>query len=131
MLAPSDGVTVDVTNLQAARTWYSKKLGLGYASSGDDGVGVVLGYSRFERRVYLRQAVGNPSRNTSPDRRPIIFAYDLAATHESLSSQGVATSCLQIDSGGNQFFRFVDLEGNELEVCQVSEPDPGSGWFKV
>lgn len=131
MLAPSDGVTVDVTDLQAARRWYSKTLGLGYASTKDEGAGVVLGYSPFELRVYLRQAVGNRSLDTSPGRRPIIFAYDLAATHESLSSQGVATSSLQSDSGGNQFFHFVDLEGNELEVCEESDPDPESGWFKL
>jgi hypothetical protein len=34
---------------------------------------------------------------------------------------------LQQDSGGNHFFLFRDLKGNELEVCQESWVQFGSG----
>ena len=77
-----------------------------------------LGYSADSVVVYLVEIVGNARPNKSLGRPPIVFARKLADAHEYLSTRGVDVGPIQSDSGGNQFFRFRDLEGNELEVRQ-------------
>jgi catechol 2,3-dioxygenase-like lactoylglutathione lyase family enzyme len=115
-----DGIAVDVVNLEAARRWYAEKLGLDYSSTDlpEEEGSMVLGYSAKERLVYLNQVVGNRHPNARPGHPPMLFASKVEAAHEYLSSRAVAVGPLQSDSGGNRFFRFSDLEGNEVEVCQ-------------
>jgi hypothetical protein len=79
---------------------------------------VGLGYSANDLVLYLNAVSGNVQPNVRSGRPPIMFVQKLGNAHEYLSSQGVSVSPIQSDSGGNQFFRFHDLEGNELEVCQ-------------
>jgi catechol 2,3-dioxygenase-like lactoylglutathione lyase family enzyme len=111
-------VAVDVRDAKAARQWYSDRLGLPYFSSEVEGVTVGLGYSANDMVLYLNEVSGNVRPNARAGRPPIMFARKLGNAHEYLSSQGVSVSPIQSDSGGNHFFRFRDLEGNELEVCQ-------------
>src|SRR5712692_5605103 len=115
-----DAVTVEVRDLAAAQRWYSEKLGLHYSSTEIEEASMVLGYSHEDAQLYLVEVSGGKRSEGQPDRPPIIFASKLAAAHEYLSSRGVAVGPFQSDSGGNKFFRFRDLEGNELEVCQES-----------
>ncbi|MFZ3378979.1 MAG: VOC family protein [Candidatus Acidiferrales bacterium] len=120
IFAPSDGVAVDVVDVGAARLWYSEKLGLNYSSTKVEEASMVLGYTSDDPQVYLSEVVGNERPDVRPGRPPILFAKKVEAAHEYLSSRGVAVDPLQSDSGGNRFFRFKDLEGNEVEVCQQS-----------
>lgn len=81
---------------------------------------MVLGYSEKDPRVYLCRIAGSARPDVVPGHPQILMTTRLADAHEFLSSNGVDTDPLQSDSGGNQFFPFRDLEGNELEVCQHS-----------
>jgi catechol 2,3-dioxygenase-like lactoylglutathione lyase family enzyme len=115
-----DSVVVDVRDLAAAKKWYAEKLGLTYSSTDipEDQGSMVLGYSAEDAYLYLVQTTGDARPNTRPGHPPIMFSKKLPAAHEHLSSRGVAVGPIQSDSGGNRFFRFPDLDGNELEVCQ-------------
>jgi catechol 2,3-dioxygenase-like lactoylglutathione lyase family enzyme len=113
-----DSVAVDVRDLEAARRWYSEKMGLSYSSTDVEEADMVLGYSDKDAYLSLVRITGADRPNRQPGRPPIIFARKLNAAHEYLSSRGVEAGSIQQDSGGNHFFRFRDLEGNELEVCQ-------------
>ena len=118
MFSSEGDVVVDVRDVVAAQQWYSEKLGLSYSSAEVEEASLELGYSADSVVVYLAEIVGNARPNESLGRPPIMFARKLADAHEYLSTRGVDVGLIQSDSGGNQFFRFRDLEGNELEVCQ-------------
>jgi hypothetical protein len=118
LISNSDGSAVDVVDLEAARLWYAEKLGFGYSSTEDENADVVLGYSEKELIFYLSRIVDDKRPNLRPGHPPILFSKKLDDAHEVLTSRGVDVGAMQEDSGGNQFFRFRDLEGNEIEVCQ-------------
>jgi catechol 2,3-dioxygenase-like lactoylglutathione lyase family enzyme len=120
---PSEGIVVEVVDVEEARRWYSEKLGLSYSSKdvAEEEATIVLGYSeRDDPVIYLCAVDGNQRADAQPGRPPILFAKKVESAHEYLSGRGVAVGPLQSDSGGNRFFRFTDLEGNEMEVCQDS-----------
>jgi catechol 2,3-dioxygenase-like lactoylglutathione lyase family enzyme len=114
----ADAVAVKVHDVAAAQRWYAEKLGLHYSSTKSAEATMVLGYSADDAQLYFTKISGSQRPDIIPSRPPIIFARNLAAAHEYLSPRGVAVEPLRSDSGGNKFFRFRDLEGNELEVCQ-------------
>jgi hypothetical protein len=105
-------------DLEAARLWYAEKLGFTYSSTEDENADVVLGYSDQEVHVYLSRVVDNNRPNLRPGHPPMLFAKKLDNVREVLITRGVDVGESQKDSGGNQFFRFRDLEGNEIEVGQ-------------
>lgn len=110
-------MAVDVRDVAVARRWYAERLGLGYSSPNvekDEG-DMVLGYSANDPVIYLVHHDKRPKNKSG--RAPIMFTRKLPRAHDFLSSRGVDVGPIQSDSGGNQFFRFRDLEGNELEVC--------------
>ncbi len=111
-------VAVDVRDVAAARRWYSEKLGLSYSSADVEEAALELGYSGDFVVLYLVEIAGKERPNKIPGSPPILFARKLADAREYLCTRGVDVGPIQSDSGGNQFFRFRDLEGNELEVCQ-------------
>jgi len=111
-------VAVDVHDVAVAQRWYAEKLGLRYSSTEVEEASMELGYSPDEVVVYLVEVAGNKRPDSQPGRPPIMFARKVADARECLSSRGVDVGPIQFDSGGNRFFRFRDMEGNELEVCQ-------------
>lgn len=118
----ADSVAVDVRDIAAAELWYREKMGFNYRSTNVDGeVGdMVLGYSADEIFLALVKVSGSERPDVRRGHAPIIFAKKLSAAHEYLASRGVDVGAFEQDSGGNHFFRFRDLEGNVLEVCQGS-----------
>lgn len=120
IFSPTEGIAIGVINFEAARQWYKEKLGLSYSTScaeAEEG-SIVLGYSDDDLQVYLCEITGTERPDVRPGHPPILFAKKLEAAHEYLSSRGVDVGPVQSDSGGNQFFRFRDLEDNEVEVCE-------------
>jgi catechol 2,3-dioxygenase-like lactoylglutathione lyase family enzyme len=111
-------VVAEVRDVQAAQRWYAEKLGLPYSSTEVEEASMELGYSADSVVVYLVDISTDERPKKSRERPPILFAKRLADAHEYLSARGVDVGPVQHDSGGNQFFRFRDLEGNEFEVCQ-------------
>ncbi|HTZ49346.1 MAG TPA: hypothetical protein VMH20_17280 [Verrucomicrobiae bacterium] len=118
MFSSAGDVVVDVRDVAAAQRWYSEKLGLPYSSPDVEEASLELGYSADSIVVYFVEISGSECSKKSPGKPPIMFARKLADAHQHLSSRGVDVDPIQSDSGGNQFCRFRDLEGNELEVCQ-------------
>jgi catechol 2,3-dioxygenase-like lactoylglutathione lyase family enzyme len=115
-----DYVAVNVRDIVAAQQWYKEKMGLHYSSPDVQEADMLLGYSAEDAYLSLAKITGSERPDRRRGRPPIIFAGKLTAAHEYLSSRGVDVGDVQEDSGGNHFFRFRDLEGNELEVCQES-----------
>jgi hypothetical protein len=118
MFSSGGDVAVNVADVEAARQWYSEKFKLPYSSTRVEEANMELGYSAEAVVIYLVRVSSNKCPDKSSRRPPIMFARNLTQAHASLSSRGVDAGPIQSDSGGNQFFRFRDLEGNELEVCQ-------------
>ena len=116
----SDSAGVDVLDIDAARIWYAEKLGFTYSSTNVDPeeADLLLGYSETEILFYFCRVIDGKRRNARPGHPPILFAKKVDDAHEFLIARGVDAGALQSDSGGNRFFRFRDLEGNEVEVCQ-------------
>jgi len=52
-----------------------------------------------------------------PAARPIIFTRNVEKAHRWFSAQTSTTGPIETDSGGNHFFAFRDLDGNQIEVC--------------
>jgi catechol 2,3-dioxygenase-like lactoylglutathione lyase family enzyme len=113
-----DSVAVDVRDVATAQRWYKEKMGLPYFSTDVEEADMVLGYSAEDANLSLVKCTGSNRPDSVPGHPPIIFAKKLATAHEYLSARGVNVGPIQQDSGGNHFFRFRDLDGNELEVCQ-------------
>lgn len=107
-------------NIPAAQKWYAEKFGFKYAAPHGDGdeACTVLGYSKDNIVISLADASANPNLESVPERPPIIFANKLDRAHESLMSKGVQVDPVEADSGGNRFFRFRDLDGNKIEICE-------------
>jgi catechol 2,3-dioxygenase-like lactoylglutathione lyase family enzyme len=114
-----DNCTVDVRNLAAAREWYKEKLGLreSHDRTEDDSgrpfadLCVSKSDGAFVSLVELEPGA-------APGKQHAIFyAKKLEKAHEWLAQRGVTVESMAVDSGGNHFFRFRDLEGNAIEVC--------------
>jgi len=118
MFNAAGDVALDVDDVAATQRWYSDKLGLHYSSNPVEEAGMGVGYSPDAIVIYLSKATGSRRSDTRQERPPIMFSRRLNNAHEFLSSRNVEVGPIQKDSGGNRFFRFRDLEGNELEVCQ-------------
>jgi catechol 2,3-dioxygenase-like lactoylglutathione lyase family enzyme len=118
MFYSAGDVVAKVHDVAAAQRWYSAKLGLLYSSTDVEEASMELGYSAEQVVVYLVEISGNECPNKGTGRPPIMFVGGLGDAHKYLSTRGVDVGPIQSDSGGNRFFRFRDLEGNELEVCQ-------------
>jgi catechol 2,3-dioxygenase-like lactoylglutathione lyase family enzyme len=118
MFYAAGDVVLDVHDVAAAQQWYSEKLGFPFSSPDVEEANMELGYSADDVIVYLAEIPGNERPKMSAGKPPIMFARELLNAHKYLSTRGVDVGPIQSDSGGNEFFRFRDLEGNELEVCQ-------------
>jgi catechol 2,3-dioxygenase-like lactoylglutathione lyase family enzyme len=114
-----DNCAVDVRNLAAAREWYKEKLGLREArdrTQDDSGrpfadLCISKGDGTFVSLVELEPGA------TPGKQHAIFYAKKLEKAHEWLAQRGVTVESMAVDSGGNRFFRFQDLEGNAIEVC--------------
>jgi hypothetical protein len=118
MFTSAGDVAVNVRDVETARRWYSEKLRLPYSSMEVEEASMELGYSAEAVVIYLVGISCTERPEKSSRRPPIMFVRKVTQAHEWLCSRGVDAGPIQSDAGGNQFFRFRDLEGNELEVCQ-------------
>lgn len=118
MFGAGGGVAIDVVDVEAARIWYAEKLGLDFSSTDIEECTMALGYSKEDIQICLCKVIGNERPNVRPGHPPMFLAKKLEDAYELLSAHGVSATPVQSDSGGNRFFRFKDLEGNEVEVCE-------------
>jgi catechol 2,3-dioxygenase-like lactoylglutathione lyase family enzyme len=118
----SESFAVPVRDVQTSRVWYNEKLGLrdGPKDIADDsGKPYVVLQLRDDELVTL---VEDQERAATPrlpgDVAPIFFTGNTAKAHAMLKERDVPVEPIERDSGGNEFFRFMDLDGNRLEVCK-------------
>jgi hypothetical protein len=113
-----DSVAVDVRDIAAAQRWYEQKMRLDYSSTDVEEADLVLGYSAQNAYRYLVKVTGADGPDRTPGRPPIIFAGKLMVAREYLSSRGCGCRVPSRRLRWQSFFRFRDLQGNELEACQ-------------
>lgn len=109
-------ITVSVKDLNRAVAWYRDKLGLSVKPEKSYSGEVYLGYLQRETPMIVLFPVVD-RKIPFADRHLILFTRKLDSVHAELASVGIDVGLIQSDSGGNRFFRFRDLERNELEVC--------------
>ena len=113
-----DNCVVEVRNLGAARDWYKKTFGLREVSGErEDDSGrpfVDLSISNDDTSLTL---VEREAASPAQSEHVIFFTRNLEKAREWLIKRGVTVEAVASDSGGNRLFRFLDLEGNAIEVC--------------
>jgi catechol 2,3-dioxygenase-like lactoylglutathione lyase family enzyme len=114
----SDGCAIDVRNLAAATEWYKKKLERKDAKTDreDDSGRPFIDLRLTHSEIFLSLVEVMPG--TSPNSGHVIFFTNhLEKAHQWLEGRGVSVEPITADSGGNRLFRFLDLDGNKIEVC--------------
>jgi catechol 2,3-dioxygenase-like lactoylglutathione lyase family enzyme len=115
LLRIPDSICIGVTDVAAASSWYTEKLGVqqDLVSTGDAGECVSLGLStRDEAAIVLGP------RDTTPEERPILYTSNIEKARDLLTSRGVSVSPIEEDQQGTHYFIMRDLEGNEIEVTE-------------
>jgi catechol 2,3-dioxygenase-like lactoylglutathione lyase family enzyme len=112
-------IAVGVKDIDRAIGWYCDVFGLD--SGMETALEVTLGYRGGKSRsiIPLVVLVKIPEWRTAAavERHPMLFTRNLRKIHQDLVSKGINPGPIQEDTGGNHFFRFQDLERNEIEVC--------------
>jgi catechol 2,3-dioxygenase-like lactoylglutathione lyase family enzyme len=119
-------ILVGATDIRRAEAWYKDTFGFVSESQGRDPSEIYLGYSSEDSPVYRLitiRSVDERQMSVFASRHVILFTRELESIRGKLLAKMVNVSVIQQDSGGNQFFRFQDSEGNWIEVCI----EPGSG----
>jgi catechol 2,3-dioxygenase-like lactoylglutathione lyase family enzyme len=112
-------ISVPVKDPKAAARWYGVVLNLNCVAGWDlVPVGMTDNMDRSNPGPQI-VFVNTPDGPLSPTgtKRPIIFTRDVENAHRWFSAQTSTTDPIHRDSGGNQFFTFRDLDGNQIEVC--------------
>ena len=113
-----DNYAIDARNLADLREWYKEKLGLQEATNNrEEDSGRPFADLHISSDDTFLSLVELPSGATAEKRHVIFYAKHLEQAHKWLVGRGVFVEPISTDSGGNQLFRFHDLEGNTIEVC--------------
>jgi catechol 2,3-dioxygenase-like lactoylglutathione lyase family enzyme len=114
----ADNCAVDVRSLAAARAWYRDKLGFAEVKTDreDDSGRPFADLSDSKSEPFLTIVEMAPGASATKEH-VIFYAGNLEKTHKWMSERGVTVEPITADSGGNRLFRFLDLDGNAIEVC--------------
>jgi catechol 2,3-dioxygenase-like lactoylglutathione lyase family enzyme len=112
-----DNISVGVRDLERAVAWYQEKLGLRLTPLKSEDYDAFLALARNDEVGLALVMVPPGETKANVEGHPILFSKKIEAAHKEFASRGVNVEPIQADSGGNRFFRFRDLEGNEIEVC--------------
>jgi len=112
-----DSISVGVRNLDRAAAWYQEKLGLRLTSLKSEDFGAFLAFAKDDEIGLALVAIPPGETEANVPEHPILFTNKIEAAHAEFASRGIHVKPIQSDSGGNRFFRFCDLEDNEIEVC--------------
>jgi catechol 2,3-dioxygenase-like lactoylglutathione lyase family enzyme len=113
-----DTVIVRVRDIEAAKRWYREKLGLEPTFEDDGEQLAVLGCGGTSLTLWQwasHEAAPSPA---DAGCYPIFSAVDVEQAWRTLRTRGVTVEPVT-DAGGVRWFRFRDLDGNQLEACQV------------
>ena len=113
-----DNISVGVKDLDGAIAWYEENLGLKLIPLKSEDFDAFLAFGKKDQ-IGLALCLIPPGQTTvNVERHPILFTKTIEAAYEEFSSKGINVEPIQSDSGGNQFFRFRDLDQNVIEVCR-------------
>jgi catechol 2,3-dioxygenase-like lactoylglutathione lyase family enzyme len=112
-----DSISVGVRDLDRAVAWYQEKLGLRLTPLKSEDFEALLSFAKDDDTGIALIVIQPGETKASVEGHPILFSKKIEAAHEEFASRGVVVGPIQSDSGGNRFFRFRDLEDNEIEVC--------------
>jgi catechol 2,3-dioxygenase-like lactoylglutathione lyase family enzyme len=113
----ADGYGIDVSNLEAACSWYKEKLGFRDAPEVDED-----DFGRPSRGLKLSDngtalSLVEKNQERQAQQHIIFYASKLDKARDWLVKRGIPASAVETDSGGNRFFKFQDLDGNPIELC--------------
>jgi catechol 2,3-dioxygenase-like lactoylglutathione lyase family enzyme len=112
-----DNISVGVRDLDAAIAWYLEKFELKLSPLKSEDFDAFLTFAKKDETGLALVVIPPGETAVNVPGHPILFTKTIEAAYEEFSSKGVNVEPIQSDSGGNQFFRFRDLEGNVIEVC--------------
>ncbi len=112
-----DNISIGVRDLEQAVAWYQEKLGLRLTPLKSEDFEAFLSFTKHDDTGLALVVIRPEETKANVEGHPILFTKKLEAAHSDFSSKGINVGPIQSDSGGNRFFRFRDLEGNEIEVC--------------
>jgi len=113
----ADNISVGVRDLDKAVAWYHDKLGLRLSPLQSEDFDAFLCFDKDHDVGLALVVIPKGETSANVEAHPILFTKRIEAAREEFASKGIATGPIENDSGGNRFFRFRDLEGNEIEVC--------------
>lgn len=113
----ADGYGIDVSNLDAACSWYKEKLGFRDAPEvdEDDSGRPFRGLKLSDKGIALSLVEHNQEGHAQ--QHVIFYAPKLEKARDWLLKRGIPTTAIEADSGGNCFFKFQDFDGNTIEGC--------------
>ena len=112
-------IVVSVKDIDLAMAWYCNKLGLSSQSKETDEV--YIGHPGADSDMLpliILVPIARGQTNFYADRHQVLFTKKLDALYAEFASREIQVGPLQSDSGGNRFFKWQDLEGNTIEVCE-------------
>jgi catechol 2,3-dioxygenase-like lactoylglutathione lyase family enzyme len=110
-------ISVGVRDLDLAVAWYQEKLGLHLTPLKSEDFEAFLAFAKSDETGLALVVIPPGQTKAAVEGHPILFTKRIEAAYEEIASKGISVQPIQSDSGGNRFFRFRDLEGNEIEVC--------------
>jgi len=115
----SEAISVAAKNLAAAADWYQSIFDLDRQEKPEENEIWLgrLGKGALDPMVAIVGIHSDGDRSRIP-KHPIIFTKNIKKAHRWFSERILTTEAIQSDSGGNAFFKFRDIEGNEVEVCE-------------
>jgi catechol 2,3-dioxygenase-like lactoylglutathione lyase family enzyme len=111
------GISVGVRDVERAATWYQEKLRLRRTPLKSEDFEALLAFEKDDKEGVALVLIPPGEAKANVEGHPILFTKKIEKVYEEFASRGVSVEPIQSDSGGNRFFRFRDLDGNEIEVC--------------
>src|SRR6266849_7990725 len=112
-----DNISVGVKDLDRAVAWYQEKLGLRLTPLKSEDFEVFLALAKDDDIGLALVVIPPDETKANVEGHPIIFTKKIEAAYDEFTSRGISVDPIQNDSGGNRFFRFRDLDGNDIQVC--------------
>jgi catechol 2,3-dioxygenase-like lactoylglutathione lyase family enzyme len=113
-----DNISVGVRDLNRAVAWYQEKLGLCLTPLKSEDISAFLSFARDDDIGLALVTIPPGESKPNVEEHPMLFTKKIEDAHKEFVSRGINVGTIEVDSGGNSFFRFRDSEGNEIEVCR-------------
>jgi catechol 2,3-dioxygenase-like lactoylglutathione lyase family enzyme len=113
-----DTVFLKVNNFEKAIDWYCSVLGFTVRWKDENGGYAALNIG--ETPLTLVRTSGEELTLNKANVSFNFFTSDVEAAHQHLLENGVKAEQINVD-GEVKWFKFEDLEGNQLEVCHFKE----------